>query len=307
MRLAPPSGLAGQAGKSQLDFARMKAWLATTGLLFAFLPQIGCQILASRATTGLAENISAAVLDQEDVQIVADGGPAYLIAIDGLIAGDPNNATLLLAGARLYSAYASGFVTDAARAKRLTLRAKTYGERMLCIQVQRLCDSATMPFDEYESRLTATTTDDVEALYGMGSAWASWIQVNSGDWNAIADIPKVQALMERVVELRPEHESGGAHLYLGVLYTLRPASMGGQPEIGRQHFESAIELSHGRNLTAKLLFARQYARLVFDRDLHDRLLTEVVNTDPKATGFTLSNVLAQEEARKLLADADDYF
>ena len=285
----------------------MKAWLTTIGLLLAVLPQIGCQILARRATTGLAENISAAVLNQDDVQIVADGGPAYLIAIDGLIAGDPNNATLLLAGARLYSAYASGFVTDAERAKRLTLRAKTYGERMLCIQVQRLCDSATMPFDEYESRLTATTTDDVEALYGMGSAWASWIQVNSGDWNAIADIPKVQALMERVVELRPEHESGGAHLYLGVLYTLRPAIMGGQPDLGRQHFESAIELSQGRNLTAKLLFARQYARLVFDRDLHDRLLTEVVNTDPKATGFTLSNVLAQEEASKLLADADDYF
>ena len=113
--------------------------------------------------------------------------------------------------------------------------------------------------------------------------------------------------MERIVELRPDHESGSAHLYLGVLYTLRPESMGGQPKLGRQHFESAIELSHGLNLTAKLLFARQYARLVFDRDLHDRLLNDIVNTDPKAPGFTLSNVLAQKEARELLDDADDYF
>jgi hypothetical protein len=104
-----------------------------------------------------------------------------------------------------------------------------------------------------------------------------------------------------------DYESGGAHLYLGVLYTLRPASMGGQPELGRRHFELAIEFSRERNLTAKLLYARQYARLVFDRPLHDRLLTDVVNADPNAVGFTLSNVLAQEEALELLADADEYF
>jgi hypothetical protein len=36
-------------------------------------------------------------------------------------------------------------------------------------------------------------------------------------------------------------------------------------------------------------------------------LNDVVQADPNARGFTLSNVLAQEEARELLADADDYF
>jgi len=255
----------------------------------------------------MAENISAAVLDQEDVLIVRDGGPAYLIAIDGMIQGDPENPTLLLAGARLYAAYASAFVSDPERAERLTLRAKLYGERALCIQQHSLCDASKLQFDEFERNLARTKSRDIEALYGLGSAWASWIQANSGDWNAIADIPKVQAIMQRVVQLQSDYESGGAHLYLGVLYTLRPASMGGQPELGRRHFESAIEFSHERNLTAKLLYARQYARLVFDRPLHDRLLTDVVNADPNAVGFTLSNVLAQEEAGELLADADEYF
>jgi hypothetical protein len=255
----------------------------------------------------MAENISAAVLDQEDVLIVRDGGPAYLIAIDGMIQGDPENPTLLLAGARLYAAYASAFVSDTERAKRLTLRAKVYGERALCIQQHLLCDAALLAFDDFERALVRTKSRDIEALYGLGSAWASWIQANSGDWNAIADIPKVQAIMQRVVQLQSDYESGGAHLYLGVLYTLRPASMGGQPELGRRHFELAIEFSRERNLTAKLLYARQYARLVFDRPLHDRLLTDVVNADPNAVGFTLSNVLAQEEALELLADADEYF
>lgn len=281
--------------------------LSTIWFFAMLLPLSGCQLLASSATTRLAEDVSAAVLDQDDILIVRDGGPAYLIAIDGLIEGDPYNQTLLLAGARLYSAYASAFVAEPVRAQRLTLRAKNYGQRALCARRPALCNPAKLSFDKFERTLALTEHSDVDALYGLGSAWAIWIQASASDWNAIADLPKVQALMERIVELQSDYESGGAHLYLGILYTLRPESMGGKPELGRRHFESAIELSQGRNLAAKVLFARQYARLLFDRPLHDQLLNEVMNADPRAKGFTLSNVLAQEEAHQLLADADEYF
>ena len=139
------------------------------------------------------------------------------------------------------------------------------------------------------------------------SALVQWLENHIAAGRELSPEEANQTLMERVIALRPDHESGGAHLYLAVLYTLRPESMGGKPELGRRHFEAAIELSRGRNLAAKELFARQYARLVFDRELHDRLLNDVMNADPKATGFTLSNVLAQEEAHELLADADEYF
>jgi hypothetical protein len=267
----------------------------------------GCQSLASRATTRMAENISAAVLDQRDTAIVRDGGPAYLIAIDGMIEGDPESETLLLAGARLYSAYASAFVTEPARLRLLTEHALGYAERALCLRRTALCGARDLSFDAFERALAEADRDDVPALYGLGAAWATWVQASSSDWDAIADLPRVQALMERVVALDSGYDSGMAHLYLGVLYTLRPASMGGRPADGRRHFEAAIELSQGRNLQAKVLFARQYARLVFDRALHDRLLREVLESDPEAEGFTLANVLAQEEARALLAESDEYF
>ena len=68
-------------------------------------------------------------------------------------------------------------------------------------------DRAKLSFDDFEKALGLTDQSDVDALFGLGSAWASWVQANSGDWNAIADIPKVQALMERVVLLSPEYES----------------------------------------------------------------------------------------------------
>jgi hypothetical protein len=275
------------------------------GVLVAVMPSLGCQMLASSATTKLAESVSAAVLDQDDAGLVRDGAPAYLIAIDGLIEGDPRNQTLLLAGARLYSAYASAFVVDPRRASRLTGRAQSYGERALCEQSGPLCETSDGQYDDFVVALETTTDKDLAALYGFGSAWAAWVQANASDWNAIADLPKLQALMERVVVLDDVYEDGGAHLFLGVLYTLRPASLGGKPELGRGHFERAIEISEGRNLMAKVLFASQYARLVFNRPLHDRLLREVVDANPKVRGFTLTNTLAQDRAAELLAD--EYF
>jgi hypothetical protein len=270
-------------------------------------PAVGCGTLMSSATTSLAENVSAAVLDQEDAGLVRDGAPAYLIAIDGLIEGDPDNETLLLAGARLYAAYASAFVEEPERARRLTERARRYGHRALCERREPLCTAADGPFDDFESALQKAREDDLPALYGYGSAWATYVQMNASDWNAIADLPKVQALMERVVALDDGYEEGAAHLYLGVLYTLRPASLGGKPELGREHFEKAVAYSNGRNLMAKVLFARQYARLVFDQELHDALLAEVVEADPVERGYTLSNAMAQDMARELLADSDEYF
>jgi hypothetical protein len=276
-------------------------------ILLSFLSLAGCSYFLSSATSGVTDDLTAAVLDQDDPATVRDGAPAYLIALDGLIEGDPRNESLLLAGARLYGAYAGAFVDDPERASRLTLRARRYGERALCERNRPLCEAVPGSYDDFVGLLAETDTKELPALYGLGSAWAGWVQANASDWNAIADLPKLQALMERIVALDEGYEDGGAHLYLGVLYTLRPASLGGKPERGRQHFERAIEISEGRNLMAKVLFASQYARLVFDRPLHDRLLGEVVEADPHARGFTLGNVLAQEEAAQLLAGGDDYF
>ena len=49
----------------------------------------------------MAEDLSSAIRNQDDPKTVLDGAPAYLLLIDGLIAGDPGNVNLLAAGAKL--------------------------------------------------------------------------------------------------------------------------------------------------------------------------------------------------------------
>lgn len=259
----------------------------------------GC---ASLATERLAANLSGAMLNQKDPEIVRSGAPAYLLLLDSFIEEEPRDPALLYAGARLYGAYAGGLVEDPARKEILLDKALDYVRRGLCPRARPLCVASDQPFDRFTAALAQTDEEEIEGVYLYATHWAAWIQAHSGDWNAIADLPKVRAMLEWVLALDPTYERGRAQLYLGVIDSQVPAALGGNPEIGRRHFEAAIRYSKGRDLLVKVEFARHYARLVFDQTLHDRLLREVLEAAPDQPGLTLSNVMAQRQAARLLQE-----
>lgn len=276
--------------------------------LLLLLPLLtNCASLVSSATSRMADNISLAILNQDDPATVRDGAPAYLLMIDGLIAGDPENTRLLLTGARLYGSYSSAFIEDETRAQRLAGKSLLYARMALCLENTELCEASSDKLDPFKDALGTTGKSGLATLYGFGAAWATWIQINAADWNAVADLSKVEALFERCIELDETYDGGGAHVYLGVLKSLLPAAVGGKPEIARQHFERAIDISAGENLMIKVLMAKHYARNVFDQGLHDSLLISVKAADAEYSGYTLINSLAKLEADQLLAESADFF
>ena len=276
-------------------------------IALAVIGSSGCARIVSKAADGFASALSAGILNQDDLGIVRDGAPAYLLLVDGFIAENPDNESLLLAGADLYSSYAGTFVEDDARALRLAVRAKSYGERALCLRSDALCVGASRPHAEFVVALQTAELDDLRALYGFAASWTTWIRANSSDWNAVAEIPKVESAMERVVELNPGFGDGWPQLYLGSLRTLLPPAFGGKPEAGKAAFELALKYSNGRNLMAYVLYAESYARLVFDQELHDKLLKQALAGDVREPGLTLINTLAKKRATELLAQSPDYF
>ncbi len=270
----------------------------------------GCASLVQKAGDRFADNLGKAILDNEDPATVRDGLPAYLLLLDSLIAGQkpgaPGNAPMLLAAAKLNGAYAGNFTgDDAERAQRLSAKALDYARRGECLIDAGLCAALDQDQDHFAAALA--NSKDPAPIYALATAWSGYLQAHSEDMVAIADLPKIQALLERVVALDPGHDHGQVYVYLGVLNSLRPEAIGGKPELGRKYFEEAIELSGGHNLYAKTLMAQYYARLVYDQELHDRLLVEVLAADPKSPGFTLTNTLAQQLARKLQESGKDYF
>jgi TRAP transporter TatT component family protein len=267
----------------------------------------GCSFFKSSATVDMTENLFQAILNNNDLATVEAGGPAYLLMVDSLLYRDPDNESLLRGASNIYTSYTTVFVKDKARAKKLTEKALSYALRAICVRRSKTCRFREVNFQEFESTLLSLEIKDVPDLFTLGSAWSAWIQMHREDWNAVAEISRVEAIMKQVIELDEFYQDGGAHLYLGVLATFLPPALGGKPDVGRRHFERALEISKDKNLMVKVLYAQHYARLMFDRELHDRLLNEVIKAQPDVPGYTLSNTLAQQRARELLKSGEDYF
>lgn len=279
----------------------------TVGIIVSTLLLTSCASLVSSQVMGLADNLSLAIMNQDDPETVKDGAPAYLLLMDSLVERDPENPAILYAAAKLYIAYAAVFVDDAKRAKRLSVRAWNYARQAICAENKDICKSINKPFNEFEKNIQNVSKSEVGSLYSLATVWAGWIQAHRDDWSAVADLPKINACMKKIVELDPGFDNGGPHQYLGLMNSLIPKALGGKPEIGRKHFDEAIAISQGKNLMIKVQYAETYARLVFDRGLHDKLLNEVIKADVNTSGHILFNTIAVSKAKKLLEEANNYF
>ncbi len=283
----------------------MLARLATA--LWVALALAGCASIVSSATGGLAASLSSAILNQDDPETVRDGAPAYLLMLDSFVQESPDDPAMLGAAAELYAAYGIVFTDDPERARRLTTRARNYGRQTLCAANPGTCDLWGMPYGEFARNLQRTSGDDAQALYTVGLSWLAWIQAHRDDYSALAELPHAEAVLERVRELDGDFRPGDVERYLAIMNTLRPPALGGNFEKGREYYEKAIALTGGADLGIKVDYANYYARTLYDRELHDRLLKEVLAADPVQPGRTLFNTLAQRDARQMLDSADDYF
>ncbi|WP_108126797.1 TRAP transporter TatT component family protein [Saccharospirillum mangrovi] len=267
-------------------------------------------LLSGCAAFQLPDNLSSAILDSDDLQTVEDGLPSYLLMVDALVATYPKNEEMKRTAATLNGAYAGVFVDTTAveRRKNMTTKALDYAFDAFCTYDKDACGLRDVPPDELADTLSQwDDEDDLPYLYTLGTSWAGYIQANSDDWLAVAELGQVQAVLEQAIRIEPGYEKGTALLYLGVMNSILPPSLGGKPEIAQDYFERALVAADGENLIIQVYYASQYARLLFDRELHDRLLQEVLSSDPYVEGLTLQNIYAQQEAARLLASADDYF
>ena len=78
----------------------------------------GCSFFISSAALDMTENLSQTILNSNDLETVEAGAPAYLLMLDSLLEGNPDDGTLLRAAANIYTAYADVFVKNEGRAKR---------------------------------------------------------------------------------------------------------------------------------------------------------------------------------------------
>jgi hypothetical protein len=260
------------------------------------------------ATASLLEDVANASYKQSDLVLIRRGMPSYLMLIDGMAEALPNNKRLLISAAQLYASYASAFIQDEDQiyATALYARARDYALRAL--EQNGFKNPATRPFDDFEIGLYDLGKNDVPYIFWAASCWGSWISLNRGSMEAMAELPRVELLMKRVLELDEAFYYGGAHIFMGVLDASKPRVAGGDLDRARDHFLKAIELGDGKFLMARIYYADSYAKKAFDRELFISILEKVLATPADITPeLTLLNTVAHTKAKEMLNQVDEYF
>ncbi len=267
----------------------------------------GCSHLVSKAANTFGDNLSSAMLNQDDPELVRAGMPAYILLMDSFLQNEENDPAMLASAATLYASYGAVFAEEPKRAQRLTRRGREYATQAMCQSVAESCSWGDIAYDEFLASLARVEPKYADLLYTYGFTSLAYIRAHSGDWNALADLPQAEAVMQHYIDIAGETTQSSAHNYLGILMTIRPPSLGGKQEEARLHFNTAIALSDDKDLGPKVEMLKGIARMLYDRELNDQLCGEILGASPYADGYTLTNVIAQEEALALCSEADDYF
>jgi tetratricopeptide (TPR) repeat protein len=257
-----------------------------------------------RSMDPIMDDMSSAVNMSNDVELMRDGLPASLIQMDGFVKSAPNDK-LLLKAAESYFGYAFSFVEDVnkPRASALYLKAREYALRVL--RKNRQFDEQA---PDLKDALEKCGKQDVPALYWTASSWLAWIGLNIGNPEAMMDLPKVEAMLQRVIELDETYYYGTTHSMLGSLYAAPPKAMGGNQEKAKLHFQRAFELSKSKLLVVHLMYAKFYAVQIQDKALFVKTLSEIIATPVDSfPERNLANEVAKRKAKDLLEKVDTLF
>ena len=257
----------------------------------------------------------------EDPELVGDAIPFSLKLIESLLAQNPGHPGLLLAATSGFTQYAFGWIQESAveiekddaakaayqqeRARHLYLRARNYGLRGFEVAhpgFERAIHS------DPRSAMRLLGRADVPLLYWTAASWGLAISLSKDQPDVVADLPIVEAMIDRALELDESFERGAIHSFL-ITYELNRQGGDGDPvSRSRKHFERSVELSGGMLASPYVTFAESASVQTQNRAEFESLLRQAlaINPDSKPQ-WRLENRISQKHAQWLLNHADELF
>ena len=277
-------------------------------LLFLVSACLPNKKLTIGATATLLEEVARSSNRQSDLRILREGMPAYLMLMDGMIEAWPDNERLLIAAAQGYSSFSSTFTEeqDKEYVKVLLEKAKQYALRSL--ELRGFQDPLGRPFDDFKKGIEALEKKEVPYIFWAANCWASWISLNLDSIEAQAELPRVELMMQRVLDLDEGYNYGSPHLFMGILFASKPKMAGGDLKKSQEHFLKALDLGQGKFLMSYVYYANYYARQALDKDLFISTLQKVLETPANILpDLTLLNTVAKKQAKELMSRIEEYF
>jgi predicted anti-sigma-YlaC factor YlaD len=152
------------------------------------------------------------------------------------------------------------------------------------------------------------TVKDVPRLYWTALSWAGAISLSKDNPDLIAEMPVVEAMMDRALALDEAFDDGAIHTFLIIYEMSRPGGTGDPAARSRQHFERALALSKGMQAGPMVSFAEAVCVQKQDQKQFENLLHQALAINPDAKPeWRLVNLIMQRRAKWLLSRTDQLF
>jgi predicted anti-sigma-YlaC factor YlaD len=292
-------------------------------LLLAWFVGSGCSIhryALNKASDAVAQS-GATYASDDDPELVKAAAPFGLKLTESLLAENPRHLGLLTSAASGFTQYSYAFVQEEAdevepqdfaaaeamraRARRLHLRAQGYGLRGLEVKHPGFGKALLA---NPKSTVRTATKPDVPLLYWTAAAWASAISLSKDNPELVGQIPAMEALMDRALELDESYGNGSIHTFM-ISYEMSRSGAAGDPaERARKHFERAMALSKGTDASPLVALAEAVTIQKQDVKEFESLLNRALAVNPDANpDLRLLNTVMQRRARWLLSRQSELF
>ncbi len=261
----------------------------------------------------------------DDPILVGQALPFAMKLFETLLAQDPKNSALALQTGSLFIMYANAYVQTPAemlpdskfqeqsamlaRAKELYLRGRKYVLQGLEDRHPGL--AAVIPDakgEGLETQLAAMTKGDVPYLFWVAAGWMGAYAINPLDFNLAITIKTPLAMMAEAERLDSGFDQGAIHEFYLSYDAAAPESLGGGLEKARKEYQLALKYSHGKRASVYVAYAQAIAVRDHDPQEFRKALDKAIAIDPNADRANrLATIIAQNQARWLLAHIDDYF
>ncbi len=308
------------AGKLRFNFTR--SFALVSAILLA-ITSAGCSIkkmAVNKVGDALAGGGTTFTSD-DDPELVKAALPFSLKLMESLLAESPKHKGLLFATANGFTSYSVAFVQQDAdemesedfakadamkkRAKRLFLRARNYGLRGLEVSHPGFTNALRI---DPKSTVKVAAKKDVPLLYWTAAAWAKAVSLSTDDPRLVGDLPMVEALIYRALELDESWNDGAIHGFLITYEMSRALPEADRMGAARKHFERAMELSHGWQAAPLVSLAEAVSVPAHNVKEFEALLQRALAIDPDTHPETrLVNLIMQRRARWLLSQREELF
>jgi len=302
----------------------MSAAYRLTAAFCLLVLSAGCSIkkVAVNKLGNMLASSGSTFESDEDPELVAAAIPFGLKLYEGLLAESPKHTGLLLAAASGFTEYAYAFIdlkaeeakeesVDKAnelreRARKMYLRAHAYGMRGLESKYPGF--GAALDNDAVTA-LKRVRKTEVPLLYWTAASLGLAVSSSKGSPEMIGQLPLVEMIVNRIVELDETFDNGAVPEFLITLEAARSGVKLEDMEAAmRKHFDRAIEISKGKRAGTYVSFAENADEPAQNAAEFKSMLEKALAIDVDADPTTrLANVVAQRRARWLLAHQGDLF